>query len=276
MMERKAVQHVTGSILTGHFREGPGYRAFRAAGTDDWLLVYTVAGRGKFEVDAGALVVEAGDAILIRPGVRHAYGIVENATRKEKASWELLWAHFHPSEGWLELLAWPEVGTGIYRLRVNEPAMRTRVRQRLRAMDALATGSNGRRDAQARNALEDVLLQLDAINPARADARIDPRIKTAIERIHRHLDRKITIPWLAKESGLSVSRLCHLFKEQVGATPQQFAERQRMERAQRLLAGTGYSVKQIAYQLGFAEPFYFSLRFKRATGQSPRAWRAAH
>jgi AraC family transcriptional regulator of arabinose operon len=73
---------------------------------------------------------------------------------------------------------------------------------------------------------------------------------------------------------MSVSRVAHLFREQVGVTPQQFLERQRMERASQLLEMTALSVKEIAHQVGFENPFYFTLRFKRQTGQSPTAFRS--
>ena len=32
------------------------------------------------------------------------------------------------------------------------------------------------------------------------------------------------------------------------------------------------SVKAVAHDLGFADPFTFSRAFKRVTGRSPRAW----
>ena len=45
------------------------------------------------------------------------------------------------------------------------------------------------------------------------------------------------------------------------------------ERARQLLARTTLSIKEIAAQTGFASPFYFSLRFKAASGSSPRDYR---
>ncbi len=38
----------SGELITGHFDEGRGYRILREAGTSDWLLIYTVRGRGRF------------------------------------------------------------------------------------------------------------------------------------------------------------------------------------------------------------------------------------
>jgi AraC family transcriptional regulator of arabinose operon len=55
----------------------------------------------------------------------------------------------------------------------------------------------------------------------------------------------------------------------------EFVERQRIERARQLLVMTSLSVKEIGRGVGFESPFYFSLRFKRHTGKSPRSFRVS-
>ena len=68
--------HVTVlNLLTGHFRETSGYRAFRRRGVDDWLLVYTVSGLGRFGHPAGELTARPGDWVLLKPGTLHDYGV---------------------------------------------------------------------------------------------------------------------------------------------------------------------------------------------------------
>jgi AraC-like DNA-binding protein len=52
--------------------------------------------------------------------------------------------------------------------------------------------------------------------------------------------------------------------------------RRRMERAQFLLLTTRASVKEIAGQVGIADPAYFSRVFTRLCQVSPAAYRAAH
>ena len=72
---------------------------------------------------------------------------------------------------------------------------------------------------------------------------------------------------------LSPSRLAHLFRSQTGQTPQQFVERERITRARQLLLLTSRTVAQIAGEVGYENPFYFTLRFKKHTGFSPTEWR---
>ena len=46
-----------------------------------------------------------------------------------------------------------------------------------------------------------------------------------------------------------------------------------MELAKRLLVSTTQTVKEISFQLGYCDQFYFSSEFRRVTGMSPRETR---
>jgi AraC family transcriptional regulator of arabinose operon len=268
--------HVTASpLLTGYFVQKRGYHAWREQGTQDWLLIYTAGGKGRFGHRQGDVVAEVGDVVLIRPGTLHDYGVEESLQR-----WELMWVHFRiPAQRveWMDWMNWPEEAPGLMRLRLpagtKGGGMRARVRRRLVEMHRLATGANPRREALALNALEEVLLWCDGVNPLQAQGRLDPRVRTAMESMCRRLEAKVTLEGLAGEANLSVSRMAHLFREEVGMSPQRFLETQRLERAKQLLALTADSVKEVAYKVGFSSAFYFSLRFKRYTGKSPKRWR---
>ncbi len=119
--------------------------------------------------------------------------------------------------------------------------------------------------------LEQVLIHgVRAGGGARA---MDARVERAARLLADHPARPLDLEALAGEVSLSASRLAHLFREQVGLSPLQVLERQRVEMARRLLSASGMSVKEVAAACGYASPFYFSLRFKRATGKSPSAYR---
>jgi len=62
------------------------------------------------------------------------------------------------------------------------------------------------------------------------------------------------------------------FKDQIGQTPQKFRELKRMEFAANRL-GMGLPVKEVAAELGYADPYFFSRMFKRHLGASPSAYR---
>ncbi|NDR55729.1 helix-turn-helix domain-containing protein [Aliiruegeria sabulilitoris] len=62
------------------------------------------------------------------------------------------------------------------------------------------------------------------------------------------------------------------FKERIGLTPQKYRELKRMEFAANRL-GQGLSVKLVAAELGYADPYFFSRMFKRYLGASPSTYR---
>jgi AraC family transcriptional regulator of arabinose operon len=262
-------------LVTGHFQEVAGYAAWRARGTDDWLLIATVDGAGRFGHAGGEFTTAPGDLTLLSPGTRHDYGTAPGAGR-----WELLWTHFRPRPDWAPWLRWPEAAPGLMRLRPADSDARRAVFDRFREAHALATGAAPSalrlRETFAMNALEAVLLWCDTQNPRSAPARLDPRVAQATEFLARRLAEPIGLADLAAACGLSVSRLAHLFRAQVGLTPQQFLEAQRLGRARQLLELTPRPVAAIAAEVGYENPFYFTLRFKRATGLSPRDYRKKH
>ena len=261
---------VVPTVVTGHFACGADYATWRPAGTGDWLLIHTLGGAGRFGRKPLAGRVEAGSAALLPPGAPHDYG-----TDPEAGGWDLLWAHFHPRPGWMDLLRWPGGPAGAGgaggpgSLRLDDPAFAAD----LRRMHGAATGAGRWREQWAMNALEAYLLRADGLNPASAASRVDPRVRDAMDHACRNLRLPLSAADLAAVAGLSVSRFEHLFAEQVGQTPQRYVERQRLDRAAQLLRSTAMDVGAVARDVGFADPFYLSRRFRRQFGVSPRAYR---
>ena len=255
-------------LVTGHFHEKAGYASWRARGTQDWLLIATLGGSGRFGYDGGEFMTLPGDLTLLRPGVRHDYGALD--------TWELLWTHFHPRPDWQPWLAWPEAAPGLMRLTLQEPVIRQTIIARFREAHHLATGALRHRETFAMNALEEVLLWCDTQNPLSEQARLDARVRGSMDYLVRHLAEPVSISDLISVSGLSHSRLSHLFRAQVGLTPQQFLESHRLHRAAQLLELTSRPIAAIAAEVGYENPFYFTLRFKRRTGLSPRDYRKKH
>jgi len=257
-----------GALVTGHFRNGPRYAIHREQGTRDWLLIHTLGGHGRHGHARGEFITQPGDLVLIQPGVRHDYGTARGARH-----WELLWAHFLPRPGWLPWLDWPEVAPGIRHLAWRGHEAAPRLARRFRDVVRLNAGPSRQREALALNALEEVLLWCDLANPRRETAGLDSRIRRSLEFICEHFAEPLPVARLAAHCGLSPSRFAHLFRAQTGETPQRYLELQRFNRARQLLEFTQEPVAAVARSVGFENPFYFTLRFKRHSGASPRAWR---
>lgn len=254
-------------ILAGAQRQKKGAisRALRPDGTGDWLLVATLSGQGFVRCGDGLRVLERGDLLMFRPGASQDYG-----HRDDHSRWRNVWIHFRPREDWLGWLNWPEVAPCTMVLKAAS-SMET-LAPLLNRVAAADGTSLGRRKAM--NALEQVILEVardtDALHSA-----IDPRIQAALDHVSANLTGRCDVETLAAVAGLSRSRLTTLFRQQVGRSPQDHVESLRLLRAASLLQGGHSRVAAAAEASGFANPYYFATRFRKAFGATPSQYRAA-
>lgn len=89
-------------------------------------------------------------------------------------------------------------------------------------------------------------------------------------RLHEDPVRPWSVPAMAKELQLSVSRFAVLYHEFFGASPAQELIKLRLDKACWLLTSTNMRVTDIAYESGFNNIHYFSRLFRRRLGCTPR------
>lgn len=85
---------------------------------------------------------------------------------------------------------------------------------------------------------------------------------------------ELSLADLAHSVNLSVWRLCHIFKSDVGMPPIRYLRLLRMERAKSLLESSFLSVKEIAFQVGLNDESHFVRDFKSTYGFSPALYRS--
>ena len=83
-----------------------------------------------------------------------------------------------------------------------------------------------------------------------------------------HLTKQPSINTIAEKLALTTNSLYRLVKEYSGTSPKDFVTNRLMIEAQRKLRYSTISVKELAYELGFNDPDYFSRLFKKSTGKS--------
>ncbi len=97
-------------------------------------------------------------------------------------------------------------------------------------------------------------------------------IVQALDYIHHHFDRRLDIPTLAREAGMSVSGLHHNFKAATDFSPMQYLKRIRLERALHLMLDQELAAGEAAFKVGYVSPSQFSREFKRLFGSPPREY----
>lgn len=267
-------------LVTGHFFSGPDYRVVRPDGVGSWCLIFTVAGTGEFLVGGERLELRRGDLVLVPPGTEHNYGT-------HGTHWETWWAHFQPRRDWHTWWGLPEDIPGLRHVRLSGPSEAARVisafdrlhRDAQRAGLSPMSGSDDLgpvdEDVATRlilNGVEEVLL-IAAHSGRRKGRAIDHRVQLVLDTISQDPSKPYTLTSLARLTHLSVSRLAHLFKDQVGETVMDVITTLRLERAAELLVATDLSVAEVARTVGYASPHYLSRQFNHRFGASPTSYR---
>lgn len=109
------------------------------------------------------------------------------------------------------------------------------------------------------------------------DARLTPRRAELLARfkklraaLHNAPEKPWTVEMMARETMLSASRFAVLYKDFFGVSPVINLLQARLSKASWLLTNTTLAIKDVAFQSGFENIYYFSRIFHRQIGCAPR------
>jgi len=102
------------------------------------------------------------------------------------------------------------------------------------------------------------------------------RLQDVAEYISQNPGRRHTRTALARMVHLSYSRFGSLFREEYGLGVGAYVTQARMDFAKRLLRTTDLTAAEIGVETGYRNPYSFYAAFKKATGQTPIAYRKTH
>ena len=98
-------------------------------------------------------------------------------------------------------------------------------------------------------------------------------MEDAVKFLESHYAERVRMADLVRHIGYGRARFFELFKRHTGQSPNDYLLRFRIRKAQELLVQTGLSVRVIARMVGMPDPGYFSIMFKRQSGNSPTTYR---
>lgn len=92
----------------------------------------------------------------------------------------------------------------------------------------------------------------------------------ALEYIEQnYMKSDVSLNSVCSHLAMSTSYFSTLFKTHTGETFIEALTRKRMEKAKSLLENTSKRAYEVAEEVGFSDPHYFSISFKKATGKTP-------
>lgn len=104
----------------------------------------------------------------------------------------------------------------------------------------------------------------------------DERFAAVVAYIDRYATEALSVAELSARFGYDESYFCRRFKRATGLSLLKYVEVLRLEAAQEALRRTNAPVGQIALQCGFADPCYFSSRYRRHFGIRPSKERSVN
>ena len=152
-------------------------------------------------------------------------------------------------------------------------------RDKLRWIAALWRDRSPLGEAAAAAALLDLLLWIASSAALSVRVGAGPRTRVAVDRVAAiltdRLHEPIEIGRIGREVGLSRNHLSRSFRARFGVSMARFLLRRRMEVAAHLLVTTDLPVGLVGQRVAVGDPHHFNKQFRKATGMSPSAYRAA-
>jgi AraC family transcriptional regulator of arabinose operon len=227
-------------------------------------VIVCVDGAGWGLLPQGRYEVGAGQALIIPAGTPHSYGADGDHP------WTIWWLHLGGADV-AELVG--VVGAAGAVIQVGD------VYQAVSLIDEALGRMEGDDSIRSRQAAAGAawhLLTLLAANQTGGPASRHDAIDQAQQYLREHLGTRTSVAELAALARLSPSHFAALFRRATGTGILQYQTRLRMSRARELLDTTDRSIAEIARDLGYADPFYFSRQFRSVHGTSPSGYRTQH
>lgn len=117
-----------------------------------------------------------------------------------------------------------------------------------------------------------VMAYTDIMKKTKRNFGYSKQVRKCINYIYSHLHTRITLDTLADYVGLSASYLSRLFKQETGMSVSEYIEHQKIETAKNMLQYSDYTPGEISFILGFPSQSYFTERFRKATGLTPKKY----
>lgn len=101
-------------------------------------------------------------------------------------------------------------------------------------------------------------------------------IEKALVFMQHNLHCQLHVRDLCEHLGVNERYLERLFSAHVGMSPIRYFLQQKLTWSANLLCSTSLSIKEVAYEAGYTDPFYFSTQFKKQFGVSPKYYRRSN
>lgn len=250
----------------GYYPNAKHHYRKREKGIDQAILIYCTEGRGTVSIENKKHALEKDEYIIIPPGKAHYY------FSDTKVPWSIFWIHFTGPKAY-QFKAYTNACIPIDR---NEYS---RINSRLELFEEifrnLERGFAMEILEYVNLSLQYLLASFTHIEQFRLINKVkdnDP-VSRSINYMLENITHGIELSKLAALVHLSASHFSRLFVKKTGQSPMNYYKQIRIQKACNLLDISNLSIADVAREIGFKNPFYFSRAFKSVMGVSPSKFR---
>ena len=248
-----------------HYRE-------RETGSKEYILIYCLEGHGWIELETGRHELVPNSYFIIPRNTAHKYGA------KKEDPWSIYWIHFTGSSAkhFYKKYKLSNSSNGYMPKIVQIPFEERRIKYFNGIISLLESGYSREIVEYVNISLWQLLASFiynDFFSKIRHQSKDTNIVDTAINYMKENIDRSISVDELAGHLNYSNSYLYSLFKEETGYSPIHYFNHLKIQKACQYLSFTNLSIKEISFELGFSDPFYFSRLFKKLMELSPTEYR---
>ena len=247
-------------LCTGHYHCNERYSVDRQ-NYNSFLILYVQSGTGYVEQDGKAVLLKAGSLFFMDCYRPHKY--------YTRSRWEIYWVHF---DGILARPYFETVTEQGITLFPRNPYSAERCLKKL--FDAFHEKSKVN-EALLSKFLTDLFTELIlCVNETSPQKSQTHAVEDTLAYISENADQALSLDLLSRRVALSPFYFTRVFKKETGYTPHEYILRARVDLARFFLKTTDYPIKEIAFRSGFNSEASFCTTFKKATGLTPKAYRA--
>ncbi len=129
-----------------------------------------------------------------------------------------------------------------------------------------------------RNTLSEIFCEILIKNVPKEipEEKMEILITKMLDYINENYSKNITVKNISASANISVRECYRKFNEKLSSTPIGYLDSVRMKKAIAFLEETDMNITEICYEIGFSSSSYFSSKFKKTIGCSPKEYRKLH
>lgn len=251
----------------GYYPKAEKHYTYRKKGLPENFLFYCVDGKGWYKIGERKYQVSTNEFFMLPQNVEHAYG------SDDEHPWSIYWIHFG-GESLPELNKMPVVQKFFKPTLIkNGGDIAAQFSKIYKTLELGYSTDNLMYANMCLSYFISLFIHNEKHYTVNASATNDC-IDSAILFMQEHIHENLTLEQLSKQYSYSPSRFSSLFRQKTGYAPIDYFIHMKMQKASQHLDFSNRSVKDIAMSMGFDDPYYFSKRFKKITGMSPKKYRS--